>query len=661
VTWLTPLTGAILAAAIVPPLVLLYFLKLRRRPRPIACTLLWQRSVEDLQANAPFQRLRRSLLLFLQLLALLLLAASVMQPQIESNRNRRGKTVILIDNSASMEATDVERDDNRLAEAKRRARELVESLYSGGVFSSATTETMIISFSDRARVCSRFSKSRQELLDAIDAIRPTHGQTRIDEALKLARAYTTNVDPDSDRAIGEPADLELFTDGGIADLDEQVLRGEHLTYHRVGTPDADNVAVVTLAVERPYERPGAVEVFAALVNFNDEEVVCDVQLSVDDTTRAVQEVRLPAAATDAGTGVRQPGRNNVVFTPFDQPRGAIIEVANTREDALGVDNVAQVVVPPPKRLRVALVAPKSFVIRSVLEGMPLEPIEVLSTRQFERLAQSGGLETYDVIVLDDYAPPEGLLPPGRYLCFGPPPPVEGLNAFGENASQFVLNVRDDHPVLRFVNLDAVIATRTVLIQPDADIDVLVEGSRAPMLLGISRGPLQLIYVPFDPLDSNWPFQRSFVTFVFNAVEYLGNVGSALTDRGFVPGEALSTRLKTSATSIELGLPDGDVERLDGAYDPTALSWGPIRLTGVHLLSWDEPGVDGRETRPFAVNLDGEAEARIRTPENLEVGQEQFAGAIGADSAYTPLWPWAIGLCLAVLTFEWWVYHRKAYI
>ena len=357
-----------------------------------------------------------------------------------------------------------------------------------------------------------------------------------------------------------------------------------------------------------------------------------------------------------------PERSNVIFTPFEQPRGAVIEVALLREDDALADNVARLVVPPPKQLTIALVEPDSFVIKMVLEGIPtLAGIDLLSTERFEALAQEGGLDRYDVVVLDNYAPPEGLMPPARYLTFGVTPPLDGVNEYAADQPQLVLDVKDEHPIFRFVNLDQLYVSKSKLIQPADDVQVLVDGSAGPLIVAVARGPMQVIHVAFDPLDSNWPFLRSFVTFVVNAVDYLGHAGEALTTKGFSPGEALTARLPATATGIQLHLPDGSIRSIQ-PLDPTLLSWGPIRLSGVYGLVWSSPDDDETYSRAFAVNLLNEPEANIRPAEKIlahEGGDVQLAG--GDGSQYTPLWPWAVGFCLALIMFEWWVYHRKAYI
>lgn len=657
-SWLTVPTGLILAAAVIPPLILLYFLKLRRRRQPIASTFLWKRSIEDLRANAPFQRLRRSLLLLLQLIVLVLLVLSVMQPQVQAGHRTGGKTVIMIDNSASMTATDVPDVESRLDEAKRLAKERIETLYGGGVFSGAAGETMVITFSDRAEILSSFTTSKRELLAAIDRVQPTHGETRIAEALKLARAYTTNVNPDQEgRPVGEPAALELYSDGRIRDQTEQVLRGEHLSFHPIGSEDADNLAITSISIERPYGRPTAVEVFAALVNFNLTEVTCDVQLSVSGVVRAIESVTIGPAQTEDEGKTLVVGRNNMVFTPFEQPRGAVIEVAILRQDDLAADNVARLVVSPPKQLNVGLVAPRGFLVRTVLEGMALRGITTITPQRFDELAESGGLDAFDVIVLVNYAPET--LPPGRYLTFGVTPPVEGLNEFGDGKQQVVLDTNAEHPALRFVSLDNLYIAKFKLLQPARDVQVLAEGSGGPAIVGVSRGPLQLIHVTFDPLDSNWPFQRSFVTFIFNAIEYLGHAGEALTSKSLSPGDAITARLPAAASDIKLQAPDG--EYLITPLDPALMSWGPIRLSGTHVVSWSVGGQDQRESRIYSVNLLSEREGRIDVKPAIEIGRDTVAGAAGDASTYTPLWPWAIGFCLAVIMLEWWVYHRKTYV
>ena len=152
-TWVTPVAGAILGASVLAPLIALWFLKLRRKRRVVSSTLLWSRSLADLRANAPFQRLRMSWLLLLQILAVCAIAFALAQPEAEGFGSSGGRHVILIDRSASMNAiegdatTDASSDASttsnatedptrsRLALAKVAAKARVDELLGGGWFS----------------------------------------------------------------------------------------------------------------------------------------------------------------------------------------------------------------------------------------------------------------------------------------------------------------------------------------------------------------------------------------------------------------------------------------------------------------------------------------------------------------------------------------------
>ena len=104
-TFLAPL--AALLGLTVPAIIALYFLKIRRPTRVVPALHLWPSQIRDRQANVPWQRLRPSWLLFLQLLAAATLVAAAVQPVLPAGASLARHSLVLLDASASMQATDV--------------------------------------------------------------------------------------------------------------------------------------------------------------------------------------------------------------------------------------------------------------------------------------------------------------------------------------------------------------------------------------------------------------------------------------------------------------------------------------------------------------------------------------------------------------------------
>ncbi|HYD01343.1 MAG TPA: VWA domain-containing protein [Phycisphaerales bacterium] len=702
---LTPLIAAVAAAIAIPALVILYFLKLKRRDVEVSTTLLWKKAIEDLQANAPFQKLRNNILLILQLIALCAAIFALAQPQSKSSALGGGRHVIVIDRSGSMSATDGGEDGKpggitRLEAAKKRAREFVDTMREPGLLDERGDEAMVVAFDAIADRLANFTSNKAELRRAIDAIEPTDAPTSFIAAFQTARAFAkTTLAEDKGLITSGGATIHLFSDGRLPDLEQlgqtkelAITADDKIVFYPVGSPETWNVGITGMRAERAFEEPGKLSIFVGVTNSAREPRTVDVELRIDSRMEAIKQVTIPAARLtesttgDVAGGIRASNKlvtssSGVVFD-MTRPQGGVftVVVRPPEGDALAADNNGYLVVPPAKRLAVALVTGGNLFLREVLEGLPLQKLDVWTpaeaTEKFKDGATPAG---YDVFVLDGWLPevkgPDGRnapgLPTGRFLVFNavPAPPL-GLVDEGPGEATTVINHDRGHPALRNISFDGltVSPSRKCSIPSRAGVRSLAEGISGPLIVEATDVGTRALIVTFDTLQSNWPFDAGFVLYTAQGLTYLG---SSSGDTGAVvlqPGQTLEQTLPPGASNARVGLPDSTRKDLLISAEGRVV-YGPLTKVGVYTVSWEGPAggtdvlVDGRARRTVTANMLDPYESDIAAvkaedlkelmPANISTGQLQ--------AGMRRLWPWFLLLALAFVLVEWYVYNRKVVV
>ena len=653
--WLTPLMGLYAAAAAVPLLLLLYFLKLKRRETAVSSTLLWKRAVRDLQVNAPFQRLRRNLLLLLQLLALTAMLLALAGPVLALRRGPGRRYVLLIDRSASMNATDVE--PSRLAEARKQAKVFVESLRGGSLVSlrDQADYAMVIAFDGRAKVMCNFTADKPQILAAIDAIEAGHGASRLGEAVTVARAFAQGGSGEGNGAAGETgARLVLFSDGRIEDLDSILIDSDELVFHRIGE-SGENVAITALDARRSYEQPEQVEVFVSLANYGSEPVTRDVQLGVNGDVRAVRSATIPGCEEASGASPFRPGKVAVSFS-LSYGGAGVLDVQQVGNDVLACDDSAWAVLEPPKRLSVLLVTQGNPVLESALRACPLARLDPCTPAGFDAMDPTAfALESpYDLIVLDNHVPAH--LPRCQYLVFGSPPAGIDVNAPRDIEKQIIVDWRAQHPVLQYVNLTNLFAARSRQLELPRDADVLAEFNESPAIAFLRREGRDYLLVGFDVMQSNWPFEPGFVLFCYNALNFLGAQLGGAEPHELEVNEPIRIAEVPVESAATITGPDGS----DVAVEPDAD--GTVRFPATQHVGVYAVDIPGRPPRFFAVNLTDEKESRIEPQQEMRFSSTTVAAAAQTvQRANVPLWPVLVLVALVLACLEWLVYNQRVRI
>lgn len=608
--WLLPLLSLI---------ALMYVLKLRRQDVVVPSTFLWRQVVRDMQANAPFQKLRKNLLLLLQLLIAALIVLALARPFLRVPAMGGRSIVLLVDVSATMQATDVW--PSRLEAAKQRARDRVAALHPGD-------KTMLLSAGARPEALTGFTDERAELYRALDTLKPTAAAAKMREAVTLAA--------DLIAARKTPGRIELVSDGCFlnqgtkaeASLDGLNLGAAHIAFYPVGRR-RENVGITAVDFRRAPGSATTGQLLVATRNVGAQSRTFTEEIYADDNLVEAHEVTLAPGGEDT--------------QPYDlpEPEAPIrLRVRLDVRDDLSLDNEAVLVIRPRRMLRALLVGKPNLFLENAIRVAP--DVELSRTDAF---ASGKG---FDVVVFEEQAPPK--LPEGNYLflhCASDRAPVRLEGAANDVGT---IDSDHEHPAMRYVDF-GVERFKSVLRALPLDWgQELAVGDSGSLVVAGEKGHTRSLFAAFSLRDSDFPFRVAFPIFIADSLRWLGSDDES--ERQSVDaGSPILLPAPARAVELTVTKPDG-ARRVIPVRDEGGAVFEETDQVGFYTASG--PGV----STIFAADVSGAAVTDItpRAALNLADNPPDSAGHPLAESR--ELLSWAAALALLFLGVEWWVYHRR---
>jgi hypothetical protein len=601
----------------------LYVLKLRRRVVAVPFSPLWERILRDKEATTLFSRLKRLLSLLLQLALLALLVLALGDPRAAESLIKGRTVVVLLDASASMQATDVA--PNRLAAGTGEVKKIVRGL--GGA------DRMLIAQMDAAVTpLGPISGDASALERELDAVRATDARADFPRALRFATDVLRGVDR---------GEIVVVSDGALGPASDAYgpvhLGGAKLTYVRVGR-DAKNVGVTQFSVRRYPLDKSHYEVMLELTNTGPEVEDVELQLLGDGALVDLTKLRL------------KPGERLPRFYP--QLSGAsrtleakIARVDGTR-DELPADDRAYALLPARRRARVLVVSEgDTYLAAALLLDEYLDVTDVLPKGYPQAIAKGD----WDAVIFDRVTPAE--LPKAHALYLDPRGPGAPVKVEGVLKNPGFDKVDRKHPAVRFLSLSSVNIESGHKLVPEAGDKVLgaSDGGASPILVSGVRTGYKFVALGFDVAASDFPLRVSWPLFVLDCINWFTDEDAEYLS-SFRTGDVWRIPVGTTAAQATMTRPDGSTV-------PLPVHEGRAVMLGVDAGFYQVKA--GEETTSFAANLLDAGESAIAPQDRLIVDGKQAGELAGFHvGVRREIWIYLL-LAAALLTaIEWATYHRR---
>jgi von Willebrand factor type A domain/Aerotolerance regulator N-terminal len=636
---------ALLLAGLALPIIIFYILKIRLRRVPVSTLMFWQQIFEEKKRRSIWQRLRHLLSLLLQLAFLGLLLFALADPIFRWQQARARRVVVVMDNSTSMNARDVQ--PSRLAAAKAEGLRLIDGMRLGD-------ELAIIAAEAQPRVACGPTDHQRTLKAALDSIEARDGPTRVDHAVTLARRLLSGTD--------KLKRVVVLTDGGFEGA--AALAGQEDVELIYLGKKTGNVGITRLQARRSLLDPIGYEILVEVFNASDEPASFRLELDLDDEPIDVVPLTLPG------------GERTVQVFEKTSGDGGRLRAHIDRDDSLLADNTAWAILPRRSRQKLTLVTPGNLFLEKVFEAIPLVDLTVVKvaadgqTESTQATAGSAGSITVFHRTVPD------VLPAGPVL-FIEPNRSGPLWELGEALHNPIVAKQDkDSPLMRHIRLDNVIVPEARKLTLRGPAHVLAESALADPLYAVldrpeapGHGKVVLLTVDLD--KSDLPLQTAFPIMMTNLLNWFGGTKGELRE-ALPTGSVAEVELPAENPAVierVLRSPDGREQPLRVPEGATKVTVGPLDHTGVWSVvrrSVRDPGKKVGLTRKtdrsdvvteLACNLADRRESDLRPVEGLPDRPASLATGL-AGLLVRPVWYYLLASAWLLSCWEWFLYQRR---
>jgi len=577
---LTALQTALLAALTAGTIIALYFLKLRHRRVVISSSILWKRVLDERQSHSLWEKLRRIISIVIAITIALLIALALARPEIESLTGKNERVVIVLDSSPTM--------NTQTAGGRTRwqhALEAAEGLLATG---GPTTEFRVIDTA--GSTASAFTTDRNEVRRLLQEMTPK------------------TADPQFPKVDATGSQIYFVSDG-------VTLHTTPSSVKRISVYEpAENVGITAFEIRSIPSTPLGYEAYLEIQNFGRPAEV-GVALSGTGGQRINRTIRLETEQIYKD-----------VFDLSQFSGGGVRATIQSKDDALGLDDVAFAYLPIKRKTRTLLVTRGNQFLETLLKLDGYVDLTVADPAGYRESP------TIDAYIFDRFAPPS---PPARpALIIGTPAAPWLKPATGAVQKPEIATWSEKHPVMQYVSVHDVSIERASRIDP-AGLTVIAASKQTPLIVA-SEKP-KWVMLTFDLQSTDFPFHVGFPVFIENVLTWFSREQLAL---------------KRSPGTVDVPLAESQIRTIDGTVVPSTQQLGQT------LFETRQPGLysatQGDQRIHVAVNLANPTFSDV----NRSVFKTDRTAATQNYWLRRELWFYMLAAAAVLITIEWFTYHRR---